>query len=80
MTKRFLLILLSLLFCVPTASADTGWKITDFKSAVTIQDDGYVRVQETIRVDFGALERHGIFRDPLDISLRTGKVLPLNQK
>jgi uncharacterized membrane protein YgcG len=45
-----------------TALADEGWTITSFDSAYTVQADGLVRVVETIRVDFGAQQKHGIFR------------------
>ncbi len=40
-----------------------GWEIQRFDVAVTVPADGYVEVTETIAVDFGSLERHGIFRD-----------------
>ncbi len=45
------------------AAADEGWVIDSFDAQIAIQRDGRVLVTETIDVDFGALEKHGIFRD-----------------
>jgi uncharacterized membrane protein YgcG len=46
-----------------TASAqDTGWTITSFDVSYEIHEDGTVSAVEDIHVDFGSLERHGIFR------------------
>jgi uncharacterized membrane protein len=44
------------------AAEDTGWVITDFASDTTLNADTSVQVTETIRVDFGDLEKHGIYR------------------
>src|SRR4051812_14364572 len=44
-------------------TADEGWVIKSFDVAYTILDDGSVDVVEDIQVDFGGLEKHGIFRD-----------------
>jgi len=44
-------------------AADVGWVINTFDSAIDIQSDGRVLVNETIAVDFGSLEKHGIFRE-----------------
>src|SRR6266542_1692870 len=47
-----------------TASAqDEGWVIRSFDVRYDLQIDGSFSVRENIVVDFGALERHGIFRD-----------------
>src|SRR5437867_529042 len=47
-----------------TASAqDEGWVIRSFDVRYELQADGSFNVREDIAVDFGALERHGIFRD-----------------
>lgn len=43
-------------------AADGGWTITSFDVQVEIQRDGRLVVDETLAVDFGSLERHGIFR------------------
>ncbi|HSP55732.1 MAG TPA: DUF2207 domain-containing protein, partial [Dehalococcoidia bacterium] len=45
------------------ARADEGWVINSFDAAYTINEDGTVTATEDIRVDFGSLEKHGIFRD-----------------
>jgi uncharacterized membrane protein YgcG len=44
------------------ASADEGWVIQRFASDITVQTDGSLRIVEAIEVDFGALQKHGIFR------------------
>lgn len=45
------------------AAQDTGWTITSFDVAYEIHQDGTVSAVEDIRVDFGSLQRHGIFRE-----------------
>jgi uncharacterized membrane protein len=85
MIKRFALVfifLFSLLFFVTHfAFADADWKITDFEGFVNIQNDGYAHVREIIRVDFGALERHGIFRSiPTGYQTSDGKGLAIEAK
>ena len=42
---------------------DEGWVIRSFDVRYELQVDGSFNVREDIAVDFGALERHGIFRD-----------------
>ncbi len=42
--------------------ADEGWVINQFDAAIGIQSDGSMHVVETILVDFGAQQKHGIFR------------------
>jgi uncharacterized membrane protein YgcG len=46
----------------PTVHADEGWVITSFQSDITIATDSALTVTEDIRVDFGSLPKHGIFR------------------
>lgn len=41
---------------------DTGWVIRAFDAVYEVADDGTVEVVETIAVDFGQLEKHGIYR------------------
>lgn len=49
---------------VGTAHAqDTGWTIERFHAAIAIQPDAAMLVTESIEVDFGTLQRHGIFRE-----------------
>jgi Predicted membrane protein (DUF2207) len=45
------------------ASADSGWTIASFSADITIRGDGLLAIVEAIDVDFGYLEKHGIFRD-----------------
>jgi len=42
---------------------DEGWTIERFDSTIEIQPDNSLRITEAIDVDFGALQKHGIFRD-----------------
>lgn len=47
----------------PAVKADEGWTIRSFDVTYEIDEAGTVRVTEDLLVDFGFLERHGIFRD-----------------
>jgi uncharacterized membrane protein YgcG len=44
-------------------SADEGWTIDAFDVAVSVHEDATIAVQETLQVDFGTQQHHGIFRD-----------------
>lgn len=44
-------------------SQDTGWTITSFDAAYRINADRTIDVTEQIDVDFGPLQKHGIYRD-----------------
>ncbi len=59
------LLLFSLLVLAPPGAvrADEGWTIDSYDVTYSIESSGIVQVVEDIRVDFGALEKHGIFRD-----------------
>jgi hypothetical protein len=46
----------------PAVHADEGWLITSFHSDITIATDSTLTITEDIRVDFGSLQKHGIFR------------------
>ncbi len=46
----------------PVRAADQGWVIDSFASVIAIGTDGTLTIQEDIRVDFGSLQKHGIFR------------------
>ncbi len=46
----------------PVAHADEGWVITSFQSDINIAADSTLTVKEDVRVDFGNLQKHGIFR------------------
>jgi len=45
------------------ASVETGWTVTSFATDLGVQPDGSLAVAEVIAVDFGAQNKHGIFRD-----------------
>src|SRR5438067_9936069 len=46
-----------------TASADEAWTIDNFHADIAIQRDASLQITEQIDVDFGAQQKHGIFRD-----------------
>ncbi len=50
----------ALLFCL--AGVAHAEQISDFSAVLDVQEDGTVVVTETITYDFGATERHGIYR------------------
>ena len=53
-----------LILLVPTkAYAQENWIIEKFNADINILEDGKVSIGETINVDFGSLQKHGIFRD-----------------
>ncbi|CAN5208991.1 DUF2207 domain-containing protein [soil metagenome] len=53
---------MTVLAAAAAAAQDTGWVIEQFDVAVAVADDGELTVTEDITVDFGGLERRGIFR------------------
>ena len=54
-------VVFSALFASPARAQD--WHINLFESQIDIQNDGRLVVNESVDLDFGSLERHGIFRD-----------------
>jgi uncharacterized membrane protein YgcG len=46
----------------PGVHADEGWVITSFHSNIAVAADSSLTIQEDIQVDFGTLQKHGIFR------------------
>src|SRR5437868_9769860 len=54
---------LALLHTGTTASADEAWTIDNFHAEIAIQRDASLQISEQIDVDFGAHQKHGIFRD-----------------
>ena len=42
---------------------DTGWRVTAFRSDITVLENGDVSFVEAIDADFGTSAKHGIFRD-----------------
>ncbi|MCH7809986.1 MAG: DUF2207 domain-containing protein [Chloroflexi bacterium] len=58
------LLIAAFLAALPSvARADEGWVIRSFDVEYEIDDNGVVHVTEDILVDFGSLQRHGIFRE-----------------
>ncbi|MDP9265619.1 MAG: DUF2207 domain-containing protein [Chloroflexota bacterium] len=53
----------ALLAFAQRAAADEGWVIERFHADIAIQQTGELLIGEAIDVDFGTLEKHGIFRD-----------------
>jgi len=49
-------------FSATPALADEDWTITSFNSVIQIRADSTLEITEDIRVDFGSLQKHGIFR------------------
>src|SRR5439155_17899507 len=45
-----------------SAQADEAWVITSFHSDIRIATDSSLSISEDIRVDFGSLQKQGIFR------------------
>jgi uncharacterized membrane protein YgcG len=52
---------LAFVFAAP-ALADEGWVIERFAADITINKDASLHIVEAIDVNFGALQKHGIFR------------------
>lgn len=46
-----------------SALADEGWVIRSNDAQIAIRPDGSMDIVETLQVDFGTLEKHGIFRN-----------------
>src|SRR5260221_10369846 len=53
---------LTILAAVPAAAADTGWTIDAFRADITIRPNASLTIVESIDVDFGPLQKHGIVR------------------
>ena len=61
---RSIVVAAALIAIAPDLSAqDTGWTIDRFDVRFDVREDRSVDVVERIDVDFGALRRHGIYRD-----------------
>ncbi|HYU82622.1 MAG TPA: DUF2207 domain-containing protein [Candidatus Polarisedimenticolia bacterium] len=57
----FAAVLVAFAFAAP-ALADEGWVIERFASDITINKDSSLHIVEAIDANFGALQKHGIFR------------------
>ncbi len=63
----------------PLAAQDTGWVITGFDAAYVVNPDRTISVVERIEVDFGSLQRHGIYREiPVKYNRVLKAGLPIN--
>ena len=58
---QLLVVAAGLLFALP-ARADEGWVVERFDADILVAADGSLVITETIAVDFGTLQKHGIFR------------------
>ena len=78
----FLLLATSyLLLATRVLAQDTGWVIDNFVSDIKIHPDTSVDITETIDVDFGSLQKHGIYRYiPVKYKTRLGNTLNINFK
>jgi uncharacterized membrane protein YgcG len=56
--------------------------IDTFRTVIAVHSDGTLRIEETIRYDFGSVQRHGIYRDiPLEVKVdRLAPKVPLGIK
>jgi hypothetical protein len=63
MIRRLLFALLLLLCPALLTAQDTGWEITSFNATYRVNADRTIDVVELISVDFGALQKHGIYRE-----------------
>ena len=61
------------LFAVSVHAQETGWVIDSFHSDIAVEKSGEVVIHESIEVDFGTLEKHGIYRDLPYVYDRDGK-------
>jgi len=67
------LVLTIFVFLVPIqVHASEDWVINSFQADIDILEDGRVQVVESIKADFGNLQKHGIFRDIPEVYERTG--------
>jgi len=57
------IVILSVGLGMGARAAESGWVVNAFDAQIVIQADGRLVVNETIDVDFGTSEHHGIFRD-----------------
>ena len=64
--KRLLLLIVTATLVIVASpsgvNAAAGWRITSFDVVYDIDAEGTIKATETINVDFGSLQKHGIFR------------------
>ncbi len=69
---RFVIVTLILLLPTCLFAQDVGWTVQSFDARYQVNADRTIDVAERILVDFGALQKHGIYRE---IPVRYAKVL-----
>jgi hypothetical protein len=62
-TVRIWLVTVLLLVSAQLPAQDTGWEITSFDVAYQVNRDRTIDVVERLSVDFGPLQKHGIYRE-----------------
>ncbi len=62
LTRLIAVVALTVAGAAPVAAADSGWTIDAFNADIAIRPSGALAIVETIDVDFGGLQKHGIFR------------------
>ena len=68
MRRTLAVLLIALAAAVPLGRTSTpatalgDWTVNSMDVIYNVQPDGTIEAQETIRVDFGSLDKHGIFR------------------
>ncbi|HET9605103.1 MAG TPA: DUF2207 domain-containing protein [Gemmatimonadales bacterium] len=63
MLSRAVVLLIVLLLPVSLTAQDTGWVIQSFDAQYSVKADRTINVIEQITVDFGSLQKHGIYRE-----------------
>ena len=69
---RTVVLFVALFFPALLTAQDTGWTIQSFDAQYTVNADRTIDVVEQITVDFGSLQKHGIYRE---IPVKYAKVL-----
>jgi hypothetical protein len=73
LARRFLPAILTLALLFWGASTARAWVVRDMSVEIAVARDSSLEVRESIEVDFGSEQRHGIYREiPLRESSRTG--------
>lgn len=63
------------------SGAETGWVIKNFDTTINVSKDATLDVTEKIAVDFGVLQKHGIYRDiPIKYNDNVGQAYKLRFK
>lgn len=72
--RIFLGVICLLFLSSASVFAQENWEIDEFTADISIEVNGEVSIGEDIKVDFGSLEKHGIYRDiPYEYSQDNGE-------